>query len=777
VRILGVVDKLGARLLDRGHILGGAETTALIHLKNLQREYGYKCRIATPYPVKRRMTCGGIAVESFRDLEEFKQILRHYQPDVVLSSLDIIYESVRLTRSFGVPNFIFLDSYEYCEPTTPEKLMGGLSPTKSYPSPEEAKFAVMSADRVLVCSKHLENKIAKSHGVDCEVVYPAFEPAKVLLKNFLPDSGGFITGICGFPHKGIEIFHELCRRFERERFLLIGNLVPEWQAKFQQCTNVTIGPSAPIKKVLAQSKIVLVPSQWEEPFGRIAVEAMVNGIPTLASFTGGLKEIVGRSALGVRDFRSADAWENKLRQLLNSDVAYAKNAVLGPKLGARFLGDDSGRKLHALIQSSVKVRLQEGAKKRRLQKRRGEKQTLAFIGSASKKTAFAIINAHLQTAFGDKETYSVINCNVADETGLEAVDYFIHHDFESQFSNVVAPKEGKWIVVRPWDFGKYPETWASKIREECDQLWIHSRWTRQLALRSGIPAKQVKLIPLGFDEKVFKPQGDEYSLPTRKNFKFLFVGAAIMRKGLDILLKAYGEAFSRDDDVCLIIKGNRQDVFYTGIGMREHILQLQQDPHYPEIIFIDDFLTPEQLAALYRACDAGVFPYRAEGFAMPILEAMACGLPSIVPDFGACLDYCSGATSFPIPVTRIALPVMGNFQFNTMGFEEEIEEVDFCETPVAHLAREMTRVFHLPKATMEKKAAMGVKISYEKFKWTDSVEKMIAQLTILDRTETPLRFRRKRAASEQDMKKFEIASEEDMKKFEIARELFLSPNP
>ena len=174
MRILGVIDNLGERLLDRPHVLGGAESTALIHLENLQREHGHECRIVTPCAVKRRMICGGIPVESFRDLEELKGVLRRYKPDVLLSNLNVIHESMRLALSFNIPNFIFLDSYEYCEPSDQEKVAGGLSLFKSYPSPLEAEFAMKSADKVLACSNHLRKKIQQRHGVDCEVLYPAF---------------------------------------------------------------------------------------------------------------------------------------------------------------------------------------------------------------------------------------------------------------------------------------------------------------------------------------------------------------------------------------------------------------------------------------------------------------------------------------------------------------------------------------------------------------------------------------------------------------------------
>ena len=142
-----------------------------------------------------------------------------------------------------------------------------------------------------------------------------------------------------------------------------------------------------------------MPSQWEEPFGRIAVEATGKGIPTLVSLTGGLKKIAGRSVLRVSDFRNADAWANQLRRLLDSDAEYSRNSTAGSKLATRFLGRDSSHKLHELIQSTIKTR-----PKSRMEKPGSQKQTIALIGSTSRKTVFALINAQFKPFFGVKIT-------------------------------------------------------------------------------------------------------------------------------------------------------------------------------------------------------------------------------------------------------------------------------------------------------------------------------------------------------------------------------------
>ncbi len=164
-------------------------------------------------------------------------------------------------------------------------------------------------------------------------------------------------------------------------------------------------------------------------------------------------------------------------------------------------------------------------------------------------------------------------------------------------------------------------------------------------------------------------------------------------------------------------------------------------------------------AALYRACDAGVFPYRAEGFCLPILEAMACGLPSIVPRFGACLDFCDDSTSFPMPVKRFNLPVTGSFAINTLGFSEEVGEVDFCETPPETLADFLKRVYRTDRSVMERKSLNGMRKAHGRFKWSDILTLIKSRLSELDSHPVPRRLGKARAENLKSRRTFDAAKE------------------
>lgn len=118
---------------------------------------------------------------------------------------------------------------------------------------------------------------------------------------------------------------------------------------------------------------------------------------------------------------------------------------------------------------------------------------------------------------------------------------------------------------------------------------------------------------------------------------------------MDILLKAYLTEFSQNDDVTLVIKGLAQNTYYESNSIKDLLgINKLSKLRQAEIIFIENNLKTEELSSLYSSCNVYVHPYRAEGFGMPIFEAMACGIVPIVTNYGASLEYCNNDNSFLI---------------------------------------------------------------------------------------------------------------------------------
>ncbi len=146
------------------------------------------------------------------------------------------------------------------------------------------------------------------------------------------------------------------------------------------------------------------------------------------------------------------------------------------------------------------------------------------------------------------------------------------------------------------------------------------------------------MIPNGVDLELFSPDGPRMELDA-PGVRLLFVGGLIDRKGPDLLIAAFLDAFQGRDDVTLVLKDFGADGIYP-MSDRTRLREYAESGQHPRIVYLHRDMTAEEVASLYRACDVLVHPYRGEGFGMPVLEAMACGLPVIVTAGGPTDEFC-----------------------------------------------------------------------------------------------------------------------------------------
>jgi glycosyltransferase involved in cell wall biosynthesis len=168
--------------------------------------------------------------------------------------------------------------------------------------------------------------------------------------DYLTSPGDAITLVNLTEPKGAEIFYELARRLPDCRFLGVKGTGPQLIPD-PVPANVTILDQVPeMREVYRRTRILLVPSVYES-YGRVALEAAVSGIPTIAHPTPGMREAMGDAALWT-DRNDVDAWVDRISRMDDS-VEYARASRLAR---ARFEMLDPETEIDALEQALLELR-------------------------------------------------------------------------------------------------------------------------------------------------------------------------------------------------------------------------------------------------------------------------------------------------------------------------------------------------------------------------------------------------------------------------------------
>lgn len=166
-------------------------------------------------------------------------------------------------------------------------------------------------------------------GLNCEVIPPV-----VRAENYIAGTGGSkVLFVNPTPIKGVELMFALAQQCPDLRFLVVEswNLEPNWRERCRGRARVLgnidwLAPTDDMRTVYGQSRVLLMPSVWEESFGRTVVEAQLNGLPALASRRGALPEIVGGGGLTLEPHAPVLLWEQALRRLLVGHAGFSAAA-------------------------------------------------------------------------------------------------------------------------------------------------------------------------------------------------------------------------------------------------------------------------------------------------------------------------------------------------------------------------------------------------------------------------------------------------------------------
>lgn len=390
---------------------------------------------------------------------------------------------------------------------------------------------------------------------------------------------------------------------------------------------------------------VFVSMSEHEGFGVPLLEAMKMGVPVLAYRSSAVAETMNGAGILFTEKNYA-LIGTLIDEVVSNKGLY--NAIV----------DRQYEEINNLVNSNTKQILDNiinqilcGKRKKQIQLQ-GPFETSYSLAIVNRKLIEAIddngrydVSIHCTEGPGDYEpqTKDLANIPHAAELWMKSKDVYkpdiiIRNMYPPRVSDV---NGGLNFQAFGWEESIIPEEYINDFNKYLDGIGTTSDYVTEKLIECGIKIP-VKTMGNGVDLPENYNDLQPYVINTKKKTKFLHISSAFKRKGVDILIKGFCEAFSTRDDVCLVLK-----TFPNPHNSVEQLLKEAEVeyPNHGEIIWINEDMSENEIFGLYKACDCYVQVARGEGFGLPVAEAMLARVPVIVSPNSGMADFCNEENS------------------------------------------------------------------------------------------------------------------------------------
>lgn len=246
-----------------------------------------------------------------------------------------------------------------------------------------------------------------------------------------------------------------------------------------------------------------------------------------------------------------------------------------------------------------------------------------------------------------------------------------------------------------------------------DKIFVSCQWAKDVCLKNlNISEDKVCIVPLGVDSTVFKPtffQNKEQTI-------FFNCGKWEIRKGHDILVHIFNKAFTESDNVELWMMCDNP---FLPDGEKEAWENAYKSSKLgSKIKIIHRCETQEQVYNTMKNVDCGIFPSRAEGWNLELLELMSCGKQVITTNYSAHTEYCNESNSYLVPIKSLEKASDGKWFFGQGNWAKIFEdEIDMFVEHMRHVHKNKS----MNKSGIE---------TAKKFSWSNSAQEVIKHVQL-----------------------------------------------
>lgn len=262
---------------------------------------------------------------------------------------------------------------------------------------------------------------------------------------------------------------------------------------------------------------------------------------------------------------------------------------------------------------------------------------------------------------------------------------------------------GYKIAYNVWESTRYSDDFFNRLFY-FDEVWVPTQWQYDSLVEQGYPKDKISIVTEGVDVDVFKPSR---KLRIQSKFKFLLFGRWEYRKSTTEIIRTFGETFKGNSEVKLICSVENAFPFDGLKTTQERIIKhdlIYDNVEYINFLSREDYIDQLINGHVFVSCS------RSEGWNLPLIEAMACGTPSIYSDWGAQLQYAKNK-GIPIKISHL----------RQANIEDKDVLGEYCEPDYDDLAVKMQMAFE-HYGDYREEAILDAEYIHKEFNW-DKVAK------------------------------------------------------